>query len=885
MDVEKLCPGCMRERQSMEGPCPFCGYDASAAQVEAHQLPPGTILSGKYLVGKLLGEGGFGITYLGWDLNLDMKVAIKEYYPAGFVMRENTSSNTVLSFTGEKGEFYQAGKDKFLSEAKSLAKFFLLPGIVCVKDFFLENNTAYIVMEYIDGVTLKTKLAQSGGKMPVGPLLELMRPLMSSLSTVHKAGLIHRDISPDNIMVSNAGQVKLLDFGAARDVTVNGGKSLAVVLKPGYAPEEQYRTQGQQGPWTDVYALCATIYKCITGVTPPEPIERMANDKLVPPIALCPVTPAQNAALLKGLAIYAAQRFQSIEELYRALYGSPVSQTPPPTGAAMPTGAGVNGGQQVNPAVNQQQEQERQARERAAQEEAARRQAAMAAAQQQQAEAKAKRNRILLVAGIAVAALLIIILLASQSCGSSAGSDSSSSSSRAETVSSQVSESQPAGFSQGRYQDNDIGFSYSEDWLPSTAQNGGPCLTGILGGVEYEFTVLDITDDTAQDINDYLADAYDYLESTYGITPVAGGTGSLSNGTVGSYSARVTGCLYEDGGEVCSLNLYIVTDGAKRVAIMTRAPGLSSDSTQYDGSVFDSIFDSFEIYRSASGGGQESSAAASSAENVDALAEILYDQAQSMWSAGQKEEAVEYFMQAAESGYAPAQNTVGYLYEKGDTLEKDMDEALYWYEEAANQGYAMAQHNLGVLYREGDGVEQDYELSFEWLTKAAEQGYADSQNDVGYAYQYGLGVSKDLEKAFEWYMKAAEQGSDIGQCNVGICYRDGIGVEQDYDEAFQWLLKAAEQGFASAQNDVGFAYQNGQGVEEDMAEAFDWYMKAAEQGFSVGQYNVGICYKMGRGVEQDYEEALAWFKMAADQGSEDAQNQIDSYEQLGGWDS
>ena len=152
-----LCMGCMKEKTA-PGPCPHCGFAPAAYEPSPHHLPPETILNGKYIVGKVLGEGCFGITYLGWDINLELKVAIKEYYPNGFVTREATAGNTVTVLTGYRTEFFQKGLEKFVDEARRLAKFWGLPGIVAVKDYFQENKTAYIVMEFVEGETLKTIL-------------------------------------------------------------------------------------------------------------------------------------------------------------------------------------------------------------------------------------------------------------------------------------------------------------------------------------------------------------------------------------------------------------------------------------------------------------------------------------------------------------------------------------------------------------------------------------------------------------------------------------------------------------------------------------------------------------------------------------------------------
>lgn len=345
VDSDLFCINCMWQKEKA-GFCTRCGFDERTYRVSPHHLRPRSILNGKYLVGRSLGEGGFGITYLGWDLNLDLKVAIKEYYPTGFVTRENTITTSVMPYVGDKTEFFQKGRDQFVNEAKRLAKFYTLPGIVSVKDFFLENGTAYIVMEFVEGETLKQRFARTGGKLPAQEMLEMVRPLLYSLAEVHKAGIIHRDISPDNIMLTRGGGLKLLDFGAAREYGAMDNVSRTILVKPGYAPEEQYRTQGKQGPWTDIYALCATIYRAITGVTPPESIERLEHDPVEPPSQLGVfIAPHQEAALMKGMAIFQQSRYQSVEELAAALYaqaavpapeGMPLRQTPPYTPTPAP---------------------------------------------------------------------------------------------------------------------------------------------------------------------------------------------------------------------------------------------------------------------------------------------------------------------------------------------------------------------------------------------------------------------------------------------------------------------------------------------------------------------------------------------------------------------
>ena len=309
-----ICFGCMEEI-AQEGVCPKCGFDPAEYSTEPHQLSPGTLLRERYSVGRVLGEGGFGITYVGRDTVLDLKVAVKEFYMSGYVNRNTTHSTTVQANTGTYGETFTKNREKFLGEARVLAKFASEEGIVGIRDYFQENNTAYIVMDFLQGETLRSYIDREG-KLSAERAWNILLPVIKSLGNVHSHNVIHRDISPDNIMLTDNGKVKLLDFGAAREVSNTDIKSLSIILKPGYAPEEQYRSKGKQGPWTDIYAMCATLYRCITGVVPDDSMERMFEDKLPAPANMdCTCSPAMSNVIMKGLAVRLADRYQSIEEL------------------------------------------------------------------------------------------------------------------------------------------------------------------------------------------------------------------------------------------------------------------------------------------------------------------------------------------------------------------------------------------------------------------------------------------------------------------------------------------------------------------------------------------------------------------------------------------
>ena len=311
--MQQYCYHCMRPLNGATV-CPHCGNDNSIITTAAsYHLAPGTVLANRYRIGKVLGEGGFGITYIGLDTTLSKRVAVKEFYPSGIVGRTANSSNEVV-VVNAKDNFFDKGVDKFLIEAKNVAAFSDEEGIVDVLDYFTENNTAYIVMEYLEGETLKSCLS-TRGKFNAAELITLLMPVMRSLQFIHSKGIIHRDISPDNIMYTTKGKLKLMDFGSARYFT-NDRRTMSIILKKGYAPEEQYRQSSEQGPYTDIYALCATIYTCITGKTPVNSLDRIVKDNLTPPSQLgVEISAACERALMHGLAPLAKNRPQNMGEL------------------------------------------------------------------------------------------------------------------------------------------------------------------------------------------------------------------------------------------------------------------------------------------------------------------------------------------------------------------------------------------------------------------------------------------------------------------------------------------------------------------------------------------------------------------------------------------
>lgn len=304
-----LCYNCFQERPEGDGPCPHCGFDLSEnEQKYPVALRAGTVLNGRYIVGRVLGQGGFGITYLALDTQLDAKVAIKEFMPGELATRVDGTTVSVLAESNTEAFTY--GSERFQEEARTLAKFIGHPNIAGVSSYFDENDTSYFVMDYIEGISFKTYIANHGGKVSVEDACNVMIPVLQALTAVHAEGFIHRDVTPDNIYITKDGMVKLLDFGSARYSIGDKSKSLDVILKVGYAPKEQYIRRSRQGPYTDVYSCAACFYAAITGYLPPESLERMDKDELVPISELGIDIPEYlDKAILKGLAVQPEDRF------------------------------------------------------------------------------------------------------------------------------------------------------------------------------------------------------------------------------------------------------------------------------------------------------------------------------------------------------------------------------------------------------------------------------------------------------------------------------------------------------------------------------------------------------------------------------------------------
>lgn len=310
------CQSCMMGTY-VNGICTHCHRrQKSAAERDPSALPLGLVLHQRYRLGNVLGRGGFGITYTAWDQQQNIPVAVKELFPNRDVRRES-DGKTVSVMRGQEAYFAQISQ-RFSEEAGLLLKLQEKPSVVRVYHLFQEHKTLYYVMEYLDGMDLNAWL-QHNGPMPWSKLSGIISTVLKALDALHAVGLIHRDLSPDNIFLSRDGSVRLIDFGSVR--AYEGTSHFTVFVKKSFAPWEQYQTNSAQGPWTDIYSLCVTMYFALSGKLPPVASERRLQDQAVPIQTLCPDLPQHVAdAIAYGMAVRPEARCQSAAQLHRLLF-------------------------------------------------------------------------------------------------------------------------------------------------------------------------------------------------------------------------------------------------------------------------------------------------------------------------------------------------------------------------------------------------------------------------------------------------------------------------------------------------------------------------------------------------------------------------------------
>ncbi len=347
-----LCPACFKQFANDIVECPHCKYNSNKKNNPniSCALPVETVLNGRYAVGKVLGKGGFGITYLAYDIRTGNKKAIKEFFPNDVVFR-TAGQNMVSMCSRDKIPLFQTGAEKFYNEAKMLASFSNYPNIINVEEFFYENGTVYFSMEYLDGMDLRKYLIQNKGRISKEIATYILYETAKALSCVHAHGVLHRDIAPDNIYLCFDGRIKLIDFGSARKYMDDQNAGLSVLIKRGYAPFEQYQRSGNQGAWTDIYSLGATIYNAVSGNMLPDAAKRMVG---APVIYQPEYFSLELASIIdKMIKPEISERYKSTDELFNALNSFNLPQALPFKKNEKPSGkTNSSGSNNVTPVSN-----------------------------------------------------------------------------------------------------------------------------------------------------------------------------------------------------------------------------------------------------------------------------------------------------------------------------------------------------------------------------------------------------------------------------------------------------------------------------------------------------------------------------------------------------
>ena len=782
-------------------------------------LPPGTVVCG-YVIDSELGGGGFSIVYLArHQLKSDWLYAIKEYFPRKLAVRTRDGV-TVHPVNTHAREAFEDGLRRFTDEAEQLRKFRNEPHIVSCVNYCEQNGTAYLVMDYDDGLPLSDFLRRrekEGQPFTEKDLLAVVKPLLAALTVVHRAGVLHRDIKPDNIFVrrqdgitGRPAQPVLIDFGAAKQNYLERHSRSQAPHTPGYAAFEQTSSLGEIGPWTDLYALGASMWRMVAGGCPgdsrlllPDESNGTRADEFVwnpsprevgkrayalnrewadpmPPTAEVGAgkfSPHVLKAIDRCLALYPEDRAQNCEELQSLLLTQSTSED---------------------------------------------------------------------AAGINKLTLVNAFDAAKEACGRF----------DYEFARREFSKLGEQGYADAQYElgvmfHGGSGIGVANDltqavrWFARAAEQGHSEAQYELGRMHYvgegvqkdELQAIKWFTRAAEQGYDDACLILDYIAAEQGDPEYQYEMGRMFD--VEMYDEKKFNAF--DGNEwygifdevmaVQSCEI-LAEDWYRRAAEQGHAKAQRELSVLY-----------------ANGG-----------DFVDKNLELAND----------------WLTRAAESGDADALHALSEMYTSGEAAPKDNDQAVRWFKlfaGTAEQGTPDSQYALGKMYASGEGVPQDQTQAVTWFTRAAQQDHTDAQNWLGMMYDFGEGVAQDHKLAMDWYKRAADQGLATAQFNLGNKYKDGAGVPRDHDQAAHWYTCAAEQGDARAQFELGEIYE-----QRNIFKAIQYYTDAAEGGVSDAQLRLGEIHRYGLygidGVKQDIWRAKDWFELAAEQGDANAQFEL-----------
>jgi TPR repeat protein len=815
-------------------------------------------------------------------VSLGRQVVIKENLPVQFCFRDPRSLTVSPRHTsGEDLDNFQWSLENFSRESAMLASLDH-PGIVRVHRSFQAFGTAYFVMPYVEGVALDELAKQRAGTpFTEKELRDLLEEMLAALGYLHDRGIYHRDIKPGNILITDQGKPVLIDFGSARQRLSE--RSMTVVESAGYTPFEQLQTRGNVGPWSDLYALAATLVKVMTGEAPPKANDRSFGDPWQPLAFRQELLGRYSARFLecldRALRLPIQERWQNSEQWKMGLSQGEIAPLAKNDVSAITASTTTK---------------------------------------------KSRRNLISAMAATMMIACGVAwwnvrdpapgaLVIMSDPAGAEVLDDSGKNLGK--------SPMELKGLPGGKSWNGQLELEgYSNAPIRADVQSGDTTMVPLVklqatpqkvvvtsepsgakvmqGGVQVGETPWESPAIAPGSRVEYVLRKEGYeerslsgavalgcpLELKVQMVPDAFYAERLKESDLAAYAER--GNAYAQA--LLGIRMYfgphegmtdVVREQSKKVGLdwlqksATRKHplGLAARGSAEFGELKNS--EAAEQFAKLK---YEESVKAGLLENLEIrpapwifYAGIAYYKGRGV--SKNLEEAVKWFRKAAEQGGAEAQCSLGVCYTTGEGVAKDTTEAVKWYRKAAEQEYARAQFNLGLCYAKGEGVAKDSTEAVKWYRKAAEQGGAEAQYNLGVCYATGEGVAKDSTEAVKWYRKAAEQGDARAQYSLGFCYANGEGVAKDTTEAVKWCRKAAEQGDALAQYSLGFCYANGEGVAKDSTEAVKWFRKAAEQGGAEAQYNLGVCYATGEGIAKDTTEAVKWYRKAAEQGDARAQ--------------
>ena len=706
-------------------------------------LKKGAMLN-EYRLDGVLGVGGFGVTYLALDTHLDKKVVIKEFLPNEIAIRQE--GTTVLPKSSSDKEGFEWGLDRFLQEAKVLAKF-NHPNIVKVSRFFKENGTAYFVMDYEEGEDLESYIKQRGGTLEEDEIKQIMLPILDGLREVHSHDFLHRDIKPGNIYIRKNGSPMLIDFGASRYALSSKSKSLTQMLTPGYAPIEQYSSDAsKQGAYTDIYAIGAVMYKMISAQTPAESqdrsnavIEGESNPYTpIEEVSQGNYTEALYKSINTSLELSAKKRPQSVKELQELMME--IAPTAP-----------IEEKKPAQPESVTKKSKEEPTKEK-------------------------KSNKGI---KIAIAAVLVVLVsvfavnlyltLETERIANEKKAEAERQEQKrllkaeklkAKQLAQKLAEEKRKQEEAAKYRTITIRSNVNYDSVYVNGSNKGSSPVEVREKIG-ETLKIQIKKDGYRSASKQIKVKSD---KTFKLKLAA-----FSSEDVKKFKKFLKGAQEGDSDNQVDLGFAyefgqgVDKDGKKAVYWYRKAADQGNKYGQANLS---------NLYRNGKF--------------------VKKDYQKSLHLA----------RKAADQGFAQAQGNLGYMYEFGLGVSKNNEKALYWYLKSAEQGNSISQGNVGNMYLNGIGVDIDNEIAVSWYRKAAKQGDASAQSQLGYMYDLGLGVEPDKAMAVSWYRKAAKQGNAIAQSNLGNMYKWGTGVNKDRDMAIYWLRRSAKQGNKGAKSSL-----------------------------------------------------------------------------------